>query len=232
MRVRPSATSSKRTCPEVSTSLSFVLFQAMPRSGLISVVRASNSTVLPRGPLTLQWLVSPATRTSSTLRMIRGKFSRFDQYVKTSCSGAWTSMLSCTRWAIALLSLVCATLLVWRYVPEQRCYLNPVRSGGSVQNPPNGPENGVIQDRQEHLRVLLLPRRQVDPGERQPAGPSRSPGQNPQGRSHARLFHHPATFPAQKTQSRPGSDTVSEVRNRCQHPPGLGREVVQHPEFL
>src|SRR5215207_933354 len=151
MRVRPSATSSKRTCPDVSTSLSFVLFQPMPRSGLISVVRASNSTVLPKGPLIRQWLVSPATRTSSTLRMIRGKFSRFDQYVKTSCSGAWTSILSCTRWAIALLSLACATTLVRRYVPEQKRHLNSVWLRGTVQNPPNGPENGVIQDRQEHL---------------------------------------------------------------------------------
>src|SRR5215207_7290638 len=198
----------------------------MPRSGLISVVRASNSTVLPKGPLIRQWLVSPATRTSSTLRMIRGKFSRFDQYVKTSCSGAWTSILSCTRWAIALLSLVCATLLVRRYVPEQRRHLNSVRLRGTIQNPPNGPENGVIQDRQERLWALLFPQRQMDPGERQPAGPPRSPDQNPQGRSHARLLHDPATFSAQKTQSRPGPDTVSEVRERCQHPPGFGKEVV------
>jgi hypothetical protein len=34
------------------------------------VILASYSTVLPKGPFTRQWLVSPATRTSSTFRMI------------------------------------------------------------------------------------------------------------------------------------------------------------------
>jgi len=52
----------------------------MPRLGSISVVLASNSTFVPRGPFTFQWLVSwSMILTSSTLLMIAGKRSRFDQ---------------------------------------------------------------------------------------------------------------------------------------------------------
>src|SRR5918997_2104378 len=100
MRVLSESISSKRTSPEVSTSPP-TLFQPIPRSGFISVVLASNSTLVPTGPWTFQWLLSwSITRTSSTLLMISGKCSRLDQYSKTTLSGARTSTLSCTRWGI------------------------------------------------------------------------------------------------------------------------------------
>src|SRR5919199_6218579 len=117
MRVRSAPTSSKRTCPEVLTSPS-VLFHAMPRVGLISVVLALYSTVLPSGPFTRQRLVSwPVAWTSSTFRIILGKFWKLDQYKKTSCSGACTSMLSCTRWGIPSLSLAYAPCLLGATYP-------------------------------------------------------------------------------------------------------------------
>lgn len=65
-----------------------MVFQTIPRLGSISVVLASKSTLVPRGPLTFQSLVScPVMRTSSMLRIILGKL---DQYEKMSCKGAWS----------------------------------------------------------------------------------------------------------------------------------------------
>src|SRR5215207_9508413 len=123
--------------------------------------------------------------------------------------------------------LVCTALHT-----RTRAPLIPVRPRDPVYNSPGGAENGVIQDRQEHLRTMLLPRGLVNPGEWQPARPPRSPGQYTQGRAHTRLLYGLPVFSAQKTQSSTGPDTVSQVCNRCQYPPGLGREAVQHPELL
>src|SRR5918997_1603013 len=162
MRVRPWATSSKRTCPELSTSPS--LIQPIPRSGLISVVLASNSTLVPAGPLNFYALVHSLGHGLSSSRL---------------------------RYFV----------LLRRNVPVQRGRLNLTRSCSPVHEPPNGAEDYVVEDRQKHLRALLLPRRQVDPGERQPAGPPHPPGQNPQGRTHTRFFRHPPPFPAQKAQT-------------------------------
>src|SRR3954465_14670292 len=97
-----------------------MLSHAMPRVGLISVVLASYSTVLPRGPFTRQRLVSgPVARISSTFRIILGKFWKSDQYKKTSCSGASTSMLSCTR--LAILSFLLLVLFAFlKDIPEKK----------------------------------------------------------------------------------------------------------------
>src|SRR3712207_9535356 len=119
-------------------------------------------------------------------------------------------MLSCTFWAMASLSLACALQISPCYIPVQRGYLNPICPRGPVQDSPNGAEDDVVEDRQEHLRALLLPRREVEPAKRQPAGPPPPPRPNSPNRNPRRLLPHPPPLPAPKTHSPPRPDPLSQ----------------------
>src|SRR5215210_1430071 len=121
-------------------------------------------------------------------------------------------MLSCTRCAMVPLSELFVCSVFGPNLPTERFRLNRIPPLHPVDKGPHNPEDGMVEDRQEHPGRLLLPRRLVDAGERQPSGPPGTPGEEPQRRTHGGLLRDAAASAAQEAEYRARPDAVGEVR--------------------
>src|SRR5215218_7577229 len=86
-----------------------------------------------------------------------------------------------------------------------------------VRQAPGRAEDRVVQHGEQDLRGALGPGRPMYPGERQPAGPPHTPGEQPERRAHGGLLLRSPTFAAQQAEDASGPYPVGEVRHPGQN---------------